>query len=422
MKRKSGILTLLILISSFILSACMGLLPLEQEPTTTGGFGPKTSPQEQQAKTFEALWKDFQDNYIYSDTASVDWKALHDKYLKRIQAGLTSKEFIALMKELESELPDGSLFYESRDERIKNATTDVSSYEGIGAFVGFSQNPKPHIILLGVIDGSPAEQAGLKAHDSIFEIDGNPVLSEEGITAVNRVRGPAGSTVTLKVQSPGGSERSVEVKRGKLVSTGKLEAHSLTGTNYGYLLFPPVGYDALAQDVTQGLQTFTTNQKLEGLVLDLRVAGSTTGWPLEALYGLFDTGTLGELYNRSDKQPIEVQGQDVLGSQKIPLVILVGENTAGFPEVLAASLQLHKRAVVIGQKTPGAVETTTGFYLPDGSEAFIESTSFRLQPGGEEIGTTGVTPDIAIEAGWDQVLPNQDPVLDRAIQYLDGQK
>jgi carboxyl-terminal processing protease len=102
-------------------------------------------------------------------------------------------------------------------------------------------------------------------------------------------------------------------------------------------------------------------------------------------------------------------------------MILVGQNTTGFPEILAGSLQMHKRATVIGETTPGAIETSTSYYLPDGSQAFIETTSFVL-PNGDEIGTTGVIPDISLEQGWDEVLPNNDPVLDRAIQYLDEQK
>lgn len=419
MNRRSGFLTLLILSLSLVLSACIGLLPLEEEPVT-GDFGPKLSLQEQQAETFEALWQKLEDNYIYFDNADVNWDALHDKYLERVNAGLTTEEFAALIQELEAELPAGSLVYESRADRIARETADTSSYEGIGAFVGFSEEPEPHIILLDVIEGSPAEQAGLKAHDSIFEIDGSPILLEEGITAVDRVRGPAGSSVMLSIQSPGTPQRSVEVQRGKLTSTGRLEAYNIRGTNYGYVLFPPIGYDALADDVTQSLEKFTTNQQLEGLILDLRIASSSRGWPLESIYSMFDGGALGEIYNRNNKELVQMKGQDVFGSQKVPLVILVGQNTSGSPEILAASLQMHKRAIVVGETTPGAIETASSFYLPDGSQAFIESTSFVL-PNGDEIGTTGVVPDIQMEMGWDEVLPDQDPVLDQAIEYLGGQ-
>ena len=420
MNRKAKWLLLSILVLSFILSACVGLIPLEEEPVS-GDFGPQTTLREQQAETFETLWKHFEENYIYFESAEVNWDALHDQYLQRVQAGLTPEEFSALLEELEAELPAESIAYQSRTERIETDMADTSSYEGIGAFVGFIEDPEPHIVLLDVIEGSPAEQAGLKAHDSIFAIDGSPILLEEGIRAVDRVRGPAGSSVTLSIQSPGEPERSVEVKRGKLNSVGTLEAYNLPGTNYGYMLFPPVGYDSLGEDIVGSLQELTANQTLEGLILDLRIAGSSRGWPLEAMYTIFSSGPMGEFYNRSNRELVELEGQDVFGSQEVPLVILVGQNTSGTPEILAASLQMHKRAVVIGENTPGSIEGASSFYLPDGSELFVQTTSFAL-PNGEEVGTQGVTPDIAMEEGWDEILPNQDPVLDQAIEYLDEQQ
>ena len=419
MNQRAALFPIIVIILSLFLSSCMGLIPLEEE-VVSGEFGPQTSLQEQQTQTFEALWKNLEENYIYYETADVNWAGLREQYLERVNAGLTAEEFSSLIEELQAELPEGSLAYQSRAERIEADVADTSSYEGIGAFVGFNEEPEPHIVLLDVIEGSPAEQAGLKAHDSIFAIDGNPILLEEGLQAVDRVRGPAGSSVTLSVQSPGGSERSVEVKRGKLTSTGRLEAYNLTGTNYGYLLFPPVGYDTLDEEVALSLQAFTTNRELEGLILDLRIASSSRGWPLEAIYTIFDDGALGDFYNRTDRQSVEVQGQDVFGSQEVPMAILVGQNTNGTPEILAAGLQVNQRAIVIGEKTPGSIEGATSFYLPDGSEVFIQTTSFAL-PNGDEVGTDGVVPDVAVDAGWDEILPNQDPVLDRAIEYLDEQ-
>jgi len=420
MNRKAKLLPLSILILSLFLSACMGLIPLEEEPVSDE-FGPQPSLQEQQTETFETLWKHLEENYIYFDSAEVDWDALHNQYLQRVEAGLTPEEFNALIEELQAELPQGSLAYQSRAERIEADVADASSYEGIGAFVGFSEEPKPHIVLLDVIEGSPAEKAGLKAHDSILEIDGGPILLEEGITAVDRVRGPSGSSVMLSIQSPGEPARSVEVKRGKLATTGRLRAFNLTGTNYGYLLFPPVGYDTLDEDVVKGLQAFTTNRKLEGLILDLRIASSSRGWPLEAIYTMFYNGAMGEFYNRNNKQLIQVRGQDVFGSQDVPLVVLIGKNTSGTPEILAASLQMHKRATLIGENTPGSIEGDSSYYLPDGSELFIQTTSFVL-PNGDEVGTQGAVPDILVEAGWEEIEPDRDPVLDQAIEHLDGQQ
>jgi C-terminal peptidase prc len=420
MKRKVLISLSIFFIFSFMVSACAGLATFEDEPIT-GDFGPAYSPQEHQERTFEALWARFQDNYIYFERADVNWDSVRDQNLERIQSGLTNEEFTDLLSELESELPVGSLTYQSRAERIETDIADLSSYEGIGAFVGFDEEPEPHVVLLGVIEGSPAEQAGLKAHDSIFEIDGSPILLEEGLNVVDRIRGPSGSSVTLNVQTPGDDERSVEVRRAKLTSTGKLEAYEIADTNYAYMLFPPVGYSSLIDDVSQNLQAFTTNKTLDGLILDLRIAGSSRPWPFQELFMMFHNGPIGEFYNREDKELLQVEGQDAFDSQSIPLVILVGPNTQGFPEILAGSLQMHERATVVGTTTPGSIETTTAFYLPDGSRIFIETTSFVL-PNGDEIGNSGVQPDVQVEAGWDEILPDADPVLDAALDALRSQE
>lgn len=401
-------------------SGCAGLVGLAEEPVT-GDFGPAYTPEEHQARTFEALWTNLQNNYIYFESAGVEWDSIRDRYLERINSGLTNDEFTDLLNELESDLPAGSLTYQSRAERIETDIGDLSSYEGIGAFVGFDEEPEPHVVLLGVIEGSPAEQAGLKAHDSIFAIDGSPIRLEEGLNVVDRIRGPSGSSVRLHVQTPGSTERSVEVKRAKLTSTGKLEAYEIPDTNYAYMLFPPLAYTGMMDDVLANLQTFTTNRTLEGLILDLRVAGSSRDWPFEALYTMFYNGAIGEFYNREAKQLLQVKGQDVFASQSIPLVILVGQNTQGFPEILAGSLQMHKRATIVGTTTPGLIETTSSYYLPDGSRIFVETTSFVL-PNGDEIGTNGVQPDVQVETGWDEILPDTDPVLEAAIETIRSQE
>jgi len=416
MKKNLIVLSSILVLHSFLISSCIGLIPLEDEPVASE-YGPQVSLQEHQAKTFDALWAVIQDNYIYYDTADVDWDTLHAEYQANIDGGLTANEFDILLGKLEEDLPENSLLYQSRAERISTDITDNSTYEGIGAFIGFNPEPEPHIILLSIMDGSPAQKAGLKAHDSVFAIEGKPILLEEGVNAAQRIRGPSGSLVTLTVQSPGKPERAVEVQRGKLATTVRLEASLITGTNYGYMLFPPVTYDNLLQDVLTSMQTLTTDQTLEGLILDMRIAGSTGSWPLESLFTMFYDGAIGEFYNRSEKQLIQVRGEDVFNSQNVPLIILVGSNTQGFPEILAGSLQMHNRAIVIGETTSGTIETSTVYPLPDGSRVFIQTTSFVL-PNGNQIGFTGITPDIRVESGWDEILPSQDPVLDAAIEEL----
>jgi len=420
MKRKWFIAPALLILTSLFLSACSGLIRLEDE-AITGEFGPAASAQEQQLRTFDMMWKNIQDTYIYYEDSNLNWDGLYEENASRINSGLTQKEFISLMNDLETEFPAGGLIYQTRAERVESDIAEAATYDGIGAFIGFQEEKKPHIVILAVIEGSPAAEAGLKAHDSIFSIDGNPILLEEGLGAVSRIRGLAGSSVTLDVQSPGEQQRSVEVTRAKLTTTGKLNAHHVPDTDYGYILFPPIAYQGLDQDVLLAIQTLSNERELKGLILDLRIVNASQGWPLDTLFTLFHDGSIGELYNRNQAQPLTVTGQDIDGSQSLPLAILVGKNTGGFAEVFAASLQAYERAVVIGEQTPGDVETQSVFYLPDGSRFFIDSTSFRLS-NGDEIGNNGITPDIAVEAGWDEILPNHDPVLDRAVEVLENAK
>ena len=419
MKRKSILLSSILLLASIVLSACIGLIPLETDEPAPGSYGPQITAKEHQTQTFDALWTLTKENYIYYETADVKWDSLRADYQAEINKGLTAEQFDELLKGLENDLPESSFIYQSRAERIEEDIADNSTYEGIGAFVGFNAEPEPHVILLSIIEGSPAEKAGLKAHDSIYAIDGSPVLLEEGIEAVQRVRGPAGTTVALTVLSPGKAKRIVEVKRGRLATNTQIQAYQIKGTNYGYILFPPIAYTSMLDDILNAMQTFATNQKLEGMILDLRIAGSSSNWPLEELLTLFSNGEIGDFYNRTAQQTITVQGQDVLGSQSMPLVVLVGRNTQGFPEILAGSLQEQKRAIVIGEATTGTIESSTTFLLPDGSRIFLQTTTFALS-NGEQIGLDGIKPDIEIEAGWDDVLPNQDSVLDAAVKQLES--
>jgi carboxyl-terminal processing protease len=422
MTRKNIFLPVAFIILSVMLSACIGLIPLEEDQTG-GSFGPSYSPSEHQMRVFDAIWTHLEETYIHYESADVDWDALNKEYIERINAGLSDKEFTALIQELETDLPTGTLAYQSRAERIEAEMTDTSTYEGIGAVMNFAEDPAPHFIVLSVMPGSPAEKAGLKAHDSVSKIDGEAVQIEEGQRAVNRIRGAAGSTVTLTVQRPGESERSIEIQRTRLTSTGKIEARMLAGTNnYGYILFPPTGSATLVKDVVASLQTFTTNRTLDGLVLDLRIASSASGgWPMEELFKLFHDGNVGEFYNTEQEQVLNINGEDQFSSQTVPLVILVGESTSGAPEILAAGLQSGGRAQIVGTTTLGAIEITTPFYLPNGALILVESTSFRLL-NGEEVGNKGVQPDLEVEAGWDEVIPDADPVLEAAIELLDAQK
>jgi len=126
----------ILLLGSLLTSACGSLLN-QVENAVQQEYGPQYTAQERQTRTFEVLWNDLQEHYIHYDSAKVDWTALHEQYTAKIQAGLTGDQFTELMGELEKDLPVGALVYQSRSERIDADIADLSSYEGIGAIIGF---------------------------------------------------------------------------------------------------------------------------------------------------------------------------------------------------------------------------------------------------------------------------------------------
>lgn len=370
-----------------------------------------------QKRTLEALWSAVNENYVYEDFGGVDWQAVNEKYTARLGDGVEGDEFAELMRAMLADLPEGAAAWQTRAERIEAERDSTTRIEGIGAFVVFRPEPEPHMVLLAVMPDSPAEEAGLKAHDSILAIDGEPVTLEEGQDAMMRIRGPAGSRVTLTVRSPGRPRRDAVVTRGRIVSSDALTGGALAEGMVGYLLFPAASPENLADDVIAGLRILSEERELEGMVLDLRIASGQVSWPLLEMMTLFADGELGEVYSRERIDPIVVSGRNISDSQSLPLTIIVGPDTSGAPEVFAAALQSIGRARVVGLPTEGRVGVTSEHALPDGSRAFILSGSYRT-PDGRDIGKKGVQPDVLVELDWDEVTEQSDPVRGAAVSEL----
>jgi C-terminal peptidase prc len=397
-----------------LLTACSGgaEAPTEEPVLDTE---PETPVQ---VRTFEELWTTVNENYVYDDFHGVDWNAIHDEYATQISADMSAEEYDVLLNAMIAELPTDLITWQTRSDRIEAEIQSTTAYEGIGSYVGVRSDPDPRVVLLSVMEGSPANQAGLQTHDSILAIDGIPVAEDEGLNVVQRIRGPANSAVELTVRSPGSEPREVTVTRASLpFSATSIQQDLLNDETIGYMLFPPAPYDELPNQMVSLLQTFVEQRHVDGLVLDMRITTANSGWPLGLLLALFADGNLGTVHSRSEDQPLLIEGEDVYGSQDLPLAIIVGPDTNGAIEVFAAAMQASGRAVVIGLPTPGAVELMSEYMLPDGSRALIATQSYRT-PEGTDIGLSGVRPDVAVEIDWDAVTDSDDPVRDAAVQAL----
>lgn len=368
----------------------------------------------QQLQVFETIAEAVRERYIHADFGGVNWEAIEQNYRAQVAAGLSEAAFAGLVEDLLAELPRGTAFYTSRAERIELETTDTSTYKGIGVFYGTRAEGEPRVVVLQVIPGSPAELGGLKAHDAIYAIDGQPLQAEALPDISTRIRGPEGSTVTLLVETPGQARRTVTLERGPISPSDSLRMTVEAGVLY--VRVPVTANEGMAQQIAEKLDESTG--EVEAIVLDLRVSGSSAGWPFGEMMTMFGTGDFGEFYTRTETQPIGVEGVDLGGSQNLPLVLLIGPDTRGSAEIFAAILQHIGRAKLVGLPTPGDFEGLEEIALPDGSRVSLATSSFRL-PDGTDPAILGVQPDVTVDADWDTFAATaDDEVLTRGLEEL----
>jgi len=286
-------------------------------------------------------------------------------------------------------------------------------------------------VILVTFPNSPAEAAGLQPRDNLLAVNGEPILDEYGFLR-DIVRGPEGTQVTLTVQTPGQPPRQVTLDRQRILSSLPVPYKILTspeGKRIGYLLvtsFNDNGIDEMIGDALQAMSQDENNhaeRPLDGLIIDNTQNSGGSDTVLRPSLGYFSQGILGYFISRDGKRPLEIKkGEDINGSQTVPLVVLVGLDTVSYGEIFAGVLKDTSRAYLIGETTGGNVETLWGYEFEDGSRAWIAHEFFRpLNHPDQDWEVTGIVPDQTVLANWDEYTTEDDPRVKAALDYFDNQ-
>ena len=349
-----------------------------------------------------------------------DWPATVQRYRDVVTLGLTDADFNIALDGLISELGDGHSHIESPAEVAESAEqlAGDADYVGIGVFVQpiFEVGGSSIIV---VFPGSPAERAGLRAHDTLLAVDGQPAIGVPGEPYVNPFRGPEGTTISIAVSHPGGATETVEVTRGRVEDSKAIDLCVVPGTRILYVLLPGLSDSTLAGHIESALTALADGGPLDGVVVDNRLNHGGSSSVLEPILSLFAGGDLGEFRDRHDTRSLTVEPNDVNGSQTVPMVVLVGANTVSYGEVMAGVLQAQGRAIVIGSTTRGNVETLNAFDLDDGSRLWLAAETFEA--AGATYGPweeTGIIPDFVVSTRWDLFDETNDPALAAAVAIL----
>lgn len=255
------------------------------------------------------------------------------------------------------------------------------------------------IEVIAPIDDSPAALAGLQARDLITHIDGEIVRDVSLREAIEALRGPIGSAVTLGIlrATETGSER-LEIR---------LERAIIRVTSVRSRRYPnQIGYLRISQfqrgthaDLIKAITALEADAPLKGLILDLR---NNPGGVLDAAIDVTDVFLdEGIIVSTKSRDPMENQTYNARTETTLvrtPLVILINGGSASASEIVAGALQDHDRAVLIGSPSfgKGSVQTI----LPLANQYALKLTTARyFTPSGRSIQAQGIIPTISAKAG-----------------------
>jgi C-terminal peptidase prc len=397
-------------------------------PTPTAVPSPTIAPTASPVHfaVFEDLWTTIRDFYLYPDFNGLDWQAVYNDYYQQISAGFEDEDFYAAMDRMVASLGDDhSFFLDPQRARAEDVGfAGENDYVGIG-IVSNAVPERKRVTIVVVFPDSPADRAGLKPHDNIIAVNGTPILDESGFRR-DLLRGPAGSEIELTVQTPDQEPRQIVLTReriqGPLPVPSELLA-SNSGKQIGYLLLTGFADETIDDQVAQALDELSRDAALDGLIIDNRQNSGGADDIARGVLAYFTSGVLGHFVDRDNEmRPFRVSGSSIEGSNRLPLVILIGPNTVSFGEIFAGILKDSGRAYLIGETTEGNMELLWGYDFPDGSRAWIARERFRPTTHPElDWEQSGIIPDLVLASNWDEVTLGTDPVITAALEHLDRQ-
>ncbi|MFY1850566.1 S41 family peptidase [Achromobacter xylosoxidans] len=264
------------------------------------------------------------------------------------------------------------------------------------------------------LPGGPGEQAGIQAGDILTRVDGRATAGLPLPEAVALLRGAPGTRPMLTLRRPGtagaimaqpvrGPVQAPPTVRWELDGAVAVIRNSAFDSRTGGQL-----RDAVDAAATRAAAP------LAGLVLDLRGNAGGLLDAAEQVAGLAlpEGSVIGSLRGRAPDNVRALRARDPLVPRGVPMVVLVDGRTAAGAEIVAAALQDHGRALLIGAKTLGAGTIQTVLPLPAGQGALIVTTHRVHRANGARLDGTGVAPDMRLDEAKRRITVRDDIAAD----------
>jgi carboxyl-terminal processing protease len=325
------------------------------------------------------------------------------------EAELLDKAIRGMVADLD---PHSAFLDADEYQDIRVSTT--GRYSGVGLEVSSSDQ---RILVIAPIDGTPAERAGVLSGDEIIEIDGASVMDDGLEKTIDKLRGRAGTSVSLKVRRPDYDDPlSFHLTRQKIQVASV--SHEILDQSVAYLRLSQFN-DTTAEEAIRAIDEMmeeaqeSTGNMLTGLILDLR---NNPGGILDSAVDIsdlfLDAGIIVTAQGRTPESQFtrEASRGDILDGATI--AVLVNGGSASASEIVAGALQDHNRATVIGTRTFGKGLVQTVMPLSKG-RAIKLTTSHYFTPSGDSIHKIGVQPDVYVEGSRGSPSRDLNGQLDR---------
>jgi carboxyl-terminal processing protease len=296
-------------------------------------------------------------------------------------------------------------------------TDTKGEFGGLGIEIGMESGV---VKVISPIDDTPAAKAGIKAGDYIVRINNEQVQGKTLTEAVELMRGPVGSEITLTVRRRN-ERKALEFKiKRAIIEVRSVEAKILgTKNEVGYLRLKSFNENSDEQ-LLKHIKKFEKDNKLNGYILDLR---NNPGGLLTQAISITDffledgeiVSTKGRRINET-RRFFSRKGDEIHGK---PLIVIINNGSASASEIVSGALKDHKRATILGEHSYGKGSVQSIIPLKNGGGIRLTISKYYL-PSGKSISDVGVMPDIFVEETGDNFRINTetDNQLDYAVKLL----
>lgn len=385
--------------------------------TTYLGWTPDALAFTEEQKLVLQSWRLVNQSYLDDTFNHQNWWNLRQQYIKRPLRD--RKETYKAIEEMLATL-DEPFTRLLRPDQYHNLQVSTSgALSGVGLQININPD-SGKLEVIAPLAGSPAEAAGITAHDRILAIDDVDTDTLSLDEAAARMRGPKGTSVSLSILSDGQQQaRPITLIRDRISLSPVFASldRSDRQNPVGYIRLSQFSANA-SQEVGQAIKKLQT-QGAKAYILDLR---NNPGGLLQAGIDIarlwLPEGTIVYTVNRQGIQDsFTAEGEALTDA---PLVVLVNQGTASASEILAGALQDNGRAILVGEKTFGKGLIQSLFELSDGAGLAVTVAKYET-PSHKDIHKLGIVPDqvvVQTALSFPQVTSPEDIQYQTAMQVL----